>query len=1157
MDFAHLHVHTEFSLLDGFARIKELVKHVKARGMTSVAITDHGSMYGVIDFYRAAKEEGIKPIIGCEVYVAPRSRLQRDAGTDDQTTHLVLLAMNQTGYHNLIRLVSLGFTEGFYYRPRVDWELLETYSEGIIALSACLGGDIPQALLMKDEEGARELARRFSALYPGRFYLELQEHGLPEQKPVNISLLRIAEELQLPLVVTNDCHYVTPEEHKAHDVLLCIQTGKVQTDVNRMRFVEGFYVNDPEEFFDRMSYIPRETLQRAIANTADIASQCNVEFSFGELHLPHFEIPSGYTESSYLKHLCYERLKWRYESPGPEVMERLEYELDVLDRAGYAGYFLIVQDFTTFAREHNIPVGPGRGSAVGSLVAYILGITDLDPLPYDLLFERFLHMERVSMPDIDIDFCYERRDEVISYVTDKYGHDNVCQIITFGTLGARAVVRDVARVLGLPLNEADRLAKLVPEELNITLNDALEKSQELGALYTTDARVRELLDIARSLEGMPRHSSVHAAGVVITPEPLTNLIPLARSGQAVITQFNMNTVMDLGLLKMDFLGLRTLTVIHDCIKLVQKSRGEKLDFTEIGYNDKETYDMLSRGEALGVFQLEGGGMRNFFAKLRPNSFEDIIAGISLFRPGPMEQIPRYLQNRESPADITYADPRLESILKVTYGCLVYQEQVQQVVRELAGYSLGRADMVRRAMAKKKPEIMELERESFLHGVRNEETGEVEVPGALAKGVPEDVANQVFNEMAEFAKYAFNKSHGAGYAVLAYQTAYLKCHYPAEYMAALMSSVAGNTDKLKLYLEECKRLGIKVLAPDINESSAAFTVSGSDIRFGLMAIKNVGAKVIEPIVERRKSGPYQSLFDFLSRLDDVSLNRRVLEYLIKAGALASLGLNRRQFLSMLDECLEKCQIARRNRESGQLSIFELMEDCAESVVEVTAPDIPDFAVAEVLEMEKELLGFYVSGHPLDPYRVAMRRASSHISQDLAECEDKSEVVLAGIITELRPVVTRGGKNMAFLQLEDFAGSFEAVVFPREYDKCADKLAPNRVVSVRGQVNHRDQRTSLAVSEMKLLTPQTGEVWEDVTPQSVILTLTSAERELMLRVRSLLQKNGGKVPVFLRFAEQPELIKVNDEMNVCGSQQLLADLRGCLGRECVEVTYSKGH
>lgn len=1157
MDFAHLHVHTEFSLLDGFARIKELVKDVKSKGMTSVAITDHGSMYGVVDFYRAAKEVGVKPIIGCEVYVAPRSRHLREPGVDDQTTHLVLLAQNDTGYRNLIRLVSLGFTEGFYYRPRVDWELLEAHSEGIIALSACLGGEIPQALLRGDASGALTLARRLAAIYPGRFYLELQEHGIPEQKQVNVALLTLATELGLPLVITNDCHYVTPQEQKAHDVLLCIQTGKVQSDTNRLRFVEGFHVATPEELLLRMPYVSRETLRQAMANTVDIAAQCDVQFAFGELHLPHFEIPEGYTEASYMRHLCHERLSWRYPDPGPEVMERLEYELDVLERAGYAGYFLIVQDFTTFARERDIPVGPGRGSAVGSLVAYVLGITDLDPLPYGLLFERFLHMERVSPPDIDIDFCYERRDEVIAYVTEKYGHDNVCQIITFGTLGARAVVRDVARVLGMPLNEADRLAKLVPEELNITLDDALGKSQELAALYTTDPRVRELLDIARVLEGMPRHSSVHAAGVVITPEPLTNLIPLARSGQAIITQFNMNTVMDLGLLKMDFLGLRTLTVIHDCVKLVQETRGKKLDFTEIGYADPATYAMLSRGETLGVFQLEGGGMRNFFAKLRPSSFEDIIAGISLFRPGPMEQIPRYLQNREAPHSITYADPRLEPILKVTYGCIVYQEQVQQVVRELAGYSLGRGDIVRRAMAKKKPEIMELERGYFLYGDSSQETGLAEVPGALAKGVPLDVANKVFDEMAEFAKYAFNKSHGAGYAVLAYQTAYLKCHYGAEYMAALMTSVAGNTDKLKLYLEECKRLGIKVLPPDINESVAAFTVSGADIRFGMLAIKNVGAKVVEPIVERRSAGPYLSLYDFLSRLDDVSLNRRVLEYMIKAGALSSLGRNRRQLLAMLDECLEKCQIARRNRESGQLSIFELMGDCIESAVEVAVPDIADFATAEVLEMEKELLGFYVSGHPLDPYRTAMRRASSHISPDLAECEDKADVILAGMITELRPVATRSGKSMAFLIVEDFAGSFEAVVFPREYDKCADKLSLGRVVSVRGQVNHRDQRTSVAVSEMKLLVPQAAEVWEDVTPERVILTLTSAERELMLRVRSVLQKNGGEVPVYLRFAEQPDLIKVDDEMNVCGSERLLADLIGCLGRECVEVTYSKGH
>lgn len=1149
MDFVHLHVHSEFSLLDGFAQIDSLVKHIKDLGQKAVAITDHGNMYGVIDFFRAAQKAGIKPIIGCEVYVACRTRFDREPSIDSETYHLVLLATNEVGYKNLISMVGDAFIEGFYYRPRIDWELIEKHSEGLIALSACLGGEIQQKILNRDLNGARMVAERLARAFPGRFYIELQEHGLPEERPVNLELVAIAKSLKLPLVLTNDVHYVTPSDHKAHDVLLCIQTGKVVSDPNRMRFVPQFHVTAPNELLERMAYLDYEDLVCAVANTVRIAEQCNVDFKFDQFHLPRFDIPEGYTELSYLEKICRERLTWRYPTPTQVVRERLAYELEVIGKAGYAGYFLITQDFTSFARDKGIPVGPGRGSAVGSIVSYILGITDLDPLPYDLLFERFLHLERVSMPDIDIDFCYERREEVIDYVTQKYGSENVCQIVTFGTLGARAVVRDVARALGMPLSEADRIAKLVPEELGITLKDALEKSPEFKAMYEADPRNRELLDIAQSLEGMPRHTSVHAAGVVIAPEPLKNLIPLAKSGQAVITQFNMNTVQDLGLLKMDFLGLRTLTVIKDCLTNIRTNRGLDIDFSKLGYEDTATYEMLARGETLGVFQLEGGGMRNFFARLRPTGFEDIVAGISLFRPGPMEQIPRYLANREDPDGIKYPDPRLEPILKSTFGCLVYQEQVQQIVRELAGYSLGRADLVRRAMAKKKPEVMEQERKFFLHGVLDEQTGERVVPGALALGVAEDVANKVFDEMAEFAKYAFNKSHGAGYAVSAYQTAYLKCHYAPEFMAALMTSVAGASDKLVVYLEECKRLNIPVLPPDVNESFARFTVQGQSIRFGLVAIKNVGSKVIEPIVAARQGGKYVHLFDFLTRVDEGTLNRRVLEHLIKAGALASLGCNRRQLLEIMDECLERTSAARKAKDTGQLSMFELCDSDEHGQIEIAVPNTPDFPMSEILAMEKELLGFYVSGHPLDQFRRSMRRNSSHTTSQLAELEDKTEVALAGMLMEVKVILTKAGKRMAFMQLEDFEGIMEAVIFPYLFEKQGDELAVGRVVALKGSVSRRDERISLAINELKLLSADDGDGADHPTMTKLTVRLSQANRAKLVELRLILKNNPGRIPVCLELIEEETLVMVDDSLFVDGSAHLRTDLVRLLGPDNV--------
>jgi len=1141
MDFVHLHVHTEFSLLDGFAKIDEVVKHVKALGQKAIAITDHGNMYGVIDFYRAAQREGIKPIIGCEVYVAARTRFDREPNVDADSSHLVLLAMNQTGYKNLIRLVSSSYIEGFYYRPRVDWSLLEQHSDGLIALSACLGGAVSQRLLGNDYEGAKAVATRLARLFPGRFYVELQEHLLPEQKSVNLALIKLSDELKLPLVLTNDVHYVTPSDHKAHDVLLCVQTGKVVTDPSRMRFVPQFHVTTPAELLERMSYAPLNVLQEAIANTVQIALRCHVEFSFDAVHLPRFEIPAGFTEQSYLEHICREKLAWRYPNPSAAVRERLEYELGVLGQAGYAGYMLITQDFTDFARSRGIPIGPGRGSAVGSLVAYVLRITDLDPLPLNLLFERFLHLERVTMPDIDIDFCYERRDEVIQYVTAKYGHENVCQIVTFGTMGARAAVRDVARTLSIPLSEVDRIAKLVPEELSITLHEALEKSPELQKLYRSDARIKELIDLAQALEGMPRHTSVHAAGVVIAPEPLSTLIPLAKSGQAVITQFSMNTVQDLGLLKIDFLGLRTLTVIQDCITSIEENHGIAIDFGHLGYDDAATYAMLAKGESLGVFQLEGSGMRNFFAKLRPTCFEDVVAGISLFRPGPMDQIPRYLANRERPEAIRYDDPRLEPILKVTYGCLVYQEQVQQSVQALAGYSLGRADLVRRAMAKKKPEAMAEERQYFLNGVVDE-SGKLAVPGALALGVPLPVANKVFDEMAEFANYAFNKSHGAGYAVLAYRTAYLKCHYPAEFMAALMTSVASTSDKLKVYLEECKRLGVSVAPPDINASDSNFTVHGNTIRFGLIAIKNVGAKVIERIVAQRRKKPFTSLYDFLSRLDEGALNRRVLESLIKAGALTSLGYNRRQLLSIIDECLEKVAEDRKARESGQLSMFALFGDDENHRVDVRPLDMSELPLGELLAQEKELLGFYVSGHPLDVYRGAMKKFGAVPLSRVNEFEDRAEVPLAGMVTDVRVVLTKKGQRMAFVQLEDFEGVIELAVFPQTYEKHADLLSVNAVLGVKGQVGFRDEKVAVSAGVLQQLSPDKA---PEKMPSKLALRIDGTERTHLLALRNILRRHQGAIPVYLELVGDEATVRVSDSLFVDGSAELRHNLEQVLG------------
>ncbi|MGI6358776.1 MAG: DNA polymerase III subunit alpha [Bacillota bacterium] len=1146
--FVHLHVHTAFSLLDGSARVDKLVKKAKALGQQSIAITDHGNMYGVIDFYKAAKAAGVNPIIGCEVYVATRTRFDRQPKLDDSQYHLVLLAKNHAGYQSLIKLVSKGFLEGFYYRPRVDLELLEQCHEGLIALSACLGGQIPTLLTAGQYEQAKELALRYNQIYgPGNFYLELQDHGLPEQRRVNDGLVRIHHETGIPLVVSNDTHYVDAEDYQAHDALLCIQTGKTVHEQDRMRFVPEFHLKTADELRDKLSYLPAELVSEAMANTVEIASRCQVEFEFGKIKLPIYEVPPGFTAETYLRHLCQERLKWRYPEPSDVVIERMNYELSVIEKMGFASYFLIVQDFINYARSRKIPVGIGRGSGAGSVVAYVLGITGLDPLPYDLVFERFLNEERVSMPDFDTDFCYERRAEVIDYVTDKYGAENVCQIITFGTMGAKAAVRDVARVLGLSFSEGDRIAKLIPTELDITIDSAMERVPELRQLYEQDEVTKQLLDIARALEGLPRHSSVHAAAVVIAPEPLDQLVPLARNGDAVTTQFPWTTIDELGLLKMDFLGLRTLTVIADTVADIARNHGLEIDLDQMAFTDPAVFDLLTSGETLGVFQLEGGGMRNFMRQLKPQTFEDIIAGISLFRPGPMDQIPKYVENKHNPSLIRYAHPKLEPILKVTYGCLVYQEQVQQIVRRLAGYSLGRADLVRRAMAKKKPEVMEKEREYFIHGIVDD-SGQVLVPGAERMGVPADVANRVFDEMAEFAKYAFNKSHAACYAVLAYQTAWLKVHYPAEFMAALLTSVAGNSDKVQAYIEDCRRLGVEIVPPDVNLSRHKFTASGGKVSFGLAAVKNVGHAAIDAIVAARESGgPFTSLFDFCSRVDSRVVNKRVIESLIRCGAFASTGANRAQLLASLDSALEKAASDQKSKQNGQLSLFDLLEGqgVAAPEVEWNLPDTPEFPPDELLAMEKELLGMYVSGHPLDRYRQALKSRISVSLTDITELAHGTPVVIGGRVIAKRRITTKTGKPMMFCTVEDYEGTVEVVLFPESTQKYGYLVNEESILVIEGKANLRDESMSVIAETVKQIAGD---------DQALLVCFNDDQIGQLGYLKALLGRYPGPTPVYLRRTSNQKLI-VTDEKYWCDcSEGLLSEVRRLFGEEAVFTSLS---
>ena len=1078
MEFTHLHVHTEYSLLDGSNKIKEYVARVKELGMDSAAITDHGVMYGVIDFYRAAREAGINPILGCEVYVAPGSRFDREVGSgDDRYYHLVLLAENNQGYSNLMKIVSKAFVEGFYYKPRVDLELLEKYHEGIIALSACLAGEVARYLARGMYEDAKIAALRYQDIFgKGNFFLELQDHGIPEQQTVNQQLLRMHRETGIDLVATNDVHYTMAEDAEPHDVLLCLQTQKKLSDENRMRYEGGqYYVKSPEEMARLFPYA-----LEALENTHKIALRCHVEIEFGVTKLPKYDVPDGLTSWEYLNKLCHEGLEQRYHPVTDALKKRLDYELSTIKNMGYVDYFLIVWDFIKYARDNDIMVGPGRGSAAGSLVAYTLGITQLDPIRYDLLFERFLNPERVSMPDIDVDFCFERRQEVIDYVRRKYGDDCVVQIVTFGTLAARGVIRDVGRVLDMPYAQVDTIAKMVPQEPNITIDKALGMNPEFRKAYEEQEDIHRLIDLAKRLEGLPRHTSMHAAGVVISQKDVSEYVPLSRAQDgSIVTQFTMTTLEELGLLKMDFLGLRTLTVIQNAVKLIQKDAGVTLDMQKINYDDKKVLDSLGTGRSDGVFQLESAGMKNFMKELKPQSLEDVIAGISLYRPGPMDFIPQYIRGKNRPDTIRYDCPQLEPILKPTYGCIVYQEQVMQIVRNLAGYTLGRSDLVRRAMSKKKASVMEKERQNFVYG--NEAEG---VPGCIANGIDEATANKIYDEMIDFAKYAFNKSHAAAYAVVSYQTAYLKYYYPVEFMAALMTSVIDFPNKVAEYILVCRQMGIKILPPDVNCGMYGFSVDNGAIRYGLSAIKSVGRPVIESLVrEREENGQYRSLKDFMER-NSPQMNKRAVENFIKAGALDCLDGNRRQKMLVYQKISDSISQDKKNSLAGQMSLFDLVSEEDKKEFEIRMPDVEEFGKEELLGYEKEVLGIYLSGHPLENYRGMMEKTISAKTSDFQQDEetnlpkvmDGQKVIIGGMITDKTIKYTKNNKVMAFLTVEDLVGTVEVVVFPRDYEKSQQFLNEEGRVFIQGRVSAEDDRASkLILEKIRPFDNMPREIW----------------------------------------------------------------------------------
>ena len=1148
MAFVHLHVHTEYSLLDGSNKIKEYVKRVKELGMDSAAITDHGVMYGVIDFYKAAKEAGINPVIGCEVYVAPHSRFDRElTGGEDRYHHLVLLAENNVGYANLMKIVSKGFTEGYYYRPRVDFEVLQQYHEGIIALSACLAGEVPRLIQKGLIDEAKKTAKKFEECFgKGNYFLELQDHGIPAQQMVNSALLNMSKELDIPLVATNDVHYTYVEDAQPHDILLCLQTGKKLADEDRMRYEGGqYYVKSEEEMKGLFPYA-----WEAVENTQRIADRCHVEIEFGNYKVPHYEVPEGYDSWTYLNKLCRDGMAERYPEDDGTLQKRLEYELDIIKTMGFVDYFLIVWDYINYCRENDIAVGPGRGSAAGSIVSYCLKITNIDPIKYNLLFERFLNPERVSMPDIDVDFCFERRQEVIDYVGRKYGTDKVVQIVTFGTMAAKGVIRDVGRVMDLPYAYVDGIAKMIPNELNITIDRALELNPEFKKLYREDEQVHTLIDMCKRLEGLPRHTSMHAAGVVICPAAADDFVPLSRgSDGSITTQFPMTTIEELGLLKMDFLGLRTLTVIQNAVRMVEKSTGIFIDIDNIDYNDPAVLASIGTGRTDGVFQLESGGMKSFMKELKPQSLEDVIAGISLYRPGPMDFIPKYIKGKNNPDTVTYDCPQLEPILAPTYGCIVYQEQVMQIVRDLGGYTMGRSDLVRRAMSKKKQYVMEQERKNFTYG--NPEEG---VPGCVANGISAEVADHIYDTMMDFAKYAFNKSHAACYAVVAYQTAYLKYYHPVEFMAALMTSVIDNPGKVSEYIMTCRSMGIQILPPDINLGESGFSVSGNEIRYALTAIKSIGRPIIDAVVaERNARGPFTNLEDFITRIADKDVNKRALEHFIKAGALDSLGGTRKQFMSVYIQILDHVQQDKKNNMAGQISLFDIVSEEEKEDYEVKLPDVGEYSKEMKLAFEKEVLGIYISGHPLEEYQDLWRKNITNTTADFTLDEELNTTIvqdgkpatIGGMITEKKIKYTKNEKVMAFLQVEDLVGSVEVIVFPRDYEKYGSFLSEDNKVFIKGRVSVEEDRDGKLICEK--IVP-----FDDIPKKLWIKFATKDAYEEKKKVLfDILKESEGNDSVVIYVENPKSMYPLKDNWNVNAEEGLIGHLEEQFGRENVKV------
>lgn len=1149
--FAHLHVHTEYSLLDGSIRIKDLIKQTKELGMNSIAITDHGSMFGVIQFYKEAKKNGVKPILGSEVYVATNKYTDKEP-KDRNQYHLVLLAENNIGYQNLMKIVSEGYINGFYYKPRIDHDVLRKYCEGIICLSACLGGEVQQHILDNNYEKANEVALIYKDIF-GRdnFYLELQDHGIDEQISVNKILIAMSDELDIPLIATNDVHYLTQKDSIVHDVLLCVQTAKTVDEKDRMRFpTDQFYLKSPQEM--QMLF---KNNKDALDNTVSIANRCNVEIDFNTLHLPSYDVPEGYTNVEYLVELSQAGIKERYSEITDEIKDRFDFELKTIVDMGYTDYFLIVWDFIKYATDHEIMVGPGRGSAAGSIISYGLGIIDIDPLEYGLLFERFLNPERITMPDIDIDFCYERREEVIQYVVNKYGSDRVAQITTFGTMAARGAIRDVGRAINMPYSDVDSIAKQIPNELGITINRALEISKSLKDEYDNNAPVHNLLDIAMAVEGLPRHTSTHAAGVVISKEPVTNYAPLLKNNDSVATQFTMTELEELGLLKMDFLGLRTLTVIRDAIKLVENNHGIKIEFSKgFTYDDPKVLELFARAETLGIFQFESPGMRAFLKELKPNVFENLIAANSLFRPGPMNQIPTFVECKHDHTKIKYIHPKLENILDVTYGCIVYQEQVMQIVRDLGGYSFGRADLVRRAMSKKKMDVMEQERKNFIHG-NVDDAGNILINGAIRNGVDEKSASKIFDLMIDFANYAFNKSHSAAYAVIAYRTAWLKYYYPVEFMAALISSVMGNTTQVSLYIQECKRLGIEIQPPDVNLSFNKFTVLENKIRFGLTAVKNVGQGFINAVVESREKGKFKGFADFIERIEKVDstvMNKRAVESLIKCGALDSLGANRAQLLSVFEKTVDGIHSDRKRNLEGQFSIFDTFENTNHMD---NLPNIKEFPQKTLLTMEKEMLGIYVSGHPLQPYDVELKSVSSimtsELSTDIEEVnqniKDGQKIIIGGIIIEKKNKITRNNNMMAFITLEDLYGSVECIVFPATFERYNKYIIEDQLVIVEGRLSMSEVEDTKIICEK--ISPLTKFKMEKVY---IKLSKTS-KSNLFNDIKVILGKYPGDIPVYVFMEKDNKMVVADRALWVnLNNKDVIVKLQELLGKDNVKMS-----